>query len=287
MTDVFISYANEDRDRAGTMADSLVELGWSVWWDRSIIIGTVFDKAIEFELESAKCVVVLWSKHSVDSEWVKNEAAAAATRGVLIPAMIDKVKIPLEFRRKQTADLTRWHGDLDDENFLALCTGITSSMGRSRLPGLKKTNINPMLRPGRRTWLGMAAVMVICSGLYVVWLGWSHSEQREKPSDEPVHIADLIVGQYIGDVVADTRGISLSNVAVVISKLDQRTVRITSDYRRLGTVDITLTRMNNMIRNDGGDSTLFVELDQQPSGITYNPPGEGGGSIAYEGKKRL
>ena len=283
MTDVFISYANEDRDRAGTMADSLADLGWSVWWDRSIIIGAAFDQAIELELDSAKCVVVLWSNFSVDSEWVKNEAAAAASRGVLIPAMIDQVKIPLEFRRRQTADLTRWHGDRDDDDFQALCRGVSGAIGGSRTAKTRKAKKQTRWT-GRRTWLGLAAVAVVCSGMYVSWLKRCGLGLWCPPLDT---LADLIVGRYIGDVVADSQGTTLSNVAVLISKLDQETVRVKSDYSRLGTVDITLTRMNDMIRNEGGDATLFVELDLQPPVITYNPPGEGGGSVAYEGKKRL
>ena len=75
MTDVFISYASEDRERARTLASSLETKGWSVWWDRRIIAGRTFDQVIEQELETAKCVVVLWSKDSIASEWVKNEAA--------------------------------------------------------------------------------------------------------------------------------------------------------------------------------------------------------------------
>ena len=105
MTDVFISYASEDRERARTLASSLEARGWFVWWDRKIIAGQTFDQVIEQELETAKSVVVLWSKDSVSSEWVKNEAAAAAERGVLVPALIDAVKLPLEFRRRQTTDL--------------------------------------------------------------------------------------------------------------------------------------------------------------------------------------
>ena len=54
---------------------------------------------------------MLWFRHSVVSEWVKNAAAVAAARGVLVPGMIETVKLPLEFRRKHPADLTDWQGE--------------------------------------------------------------------------------------------------------------------------------------------------------------------------------
>jgi len=60
MTDVFISYASEDREQAAKLASELGAFGWSVWWDRKIITGQAFDQAIERELETAKSVVVLW-----------------------------------------------------------------------------------------------------------------------------------------------------------------------------------------------------------------------------------
>jgi hypothetical protein len=62
-------------------------------------------------------VVGLWSERSIISEWVKNEAASAAERGALAPALIDNVKIPLEFRRKQTADLIGFDGDTSQSGF--------------------------------------------------------------------------------------------------------------------------------------------------------------------------
>jgi hypothetical protein len=97
-----------------------------VWWDRKIMVGQAFDQVIEHELETAKCVVVLWSKDSIFSEWVKNEAAVAAERGVLVPVLIDNIKLPLEFRRKQTADLVGWDGTPSHEGFQALCDGVAT-----------------------------------------------------------------------------------------------------------------------------------------------------------------
>src|SRR5438045_5935700 len=74
VSDVFVSYAREDQDKARLLAGALAAQGWSVWWDRHIPLGKSFDRVIEEEIASAKCVVVLWSRHSVDSDWVRSEA---------------------------------------------------------------------------------------------------------------------------------------------------------------------------------------------------------------------
>lgn len=111
MSDIFISYASADRERARLLADALAQKGWSVWWDRTIPPGKEFDQVIEEALDAAKCVVVLWSKTSTASSWVKTEAAEAMRRKILVPALIDETKIPLEFRRLQAADLSQWQGE--------------------------------------------------------------------------------------------------------------------------------------------------------------------------------
>lgn len=166
MTDVFISYANEDRERAARLASALGALGWSVWWDRKIIVGQAFDQAIERELETAKSVVVLWSNHSISSEWVKNEAAVAAGRGVLVPATIESVRLPLEFRRKQTADLSGWNGEPSHVGFQALCEGVSTAIGGAPLHQPiqrqeKKLRWNPRWGPAA------IAILVVAVGLAV------------------------------------------------------------------------------------------------------------------------
>jgi len=110
MSDVFISYAREDRARAKAFAELFQQQGWSVWWDRNIPPGRSFDEVIEEALGAAKCVVVLWSKNSVSSDWVKGEAAEALQRKILLPVRIDSANVPLEFRRLQTVDLSDWKG---------------------------------------------------------------------------------------------------------------------------------------------------------------------------------
>ena len=130
MSDIFISYSSADRPRAALVAQALAARGWSIWWDRTIPPGRQFDDVIEEALDGARCVVVLWSKASAASSWVRNEASEALQRKALIPALIDgDVKIPLEFRRLQAADLTRWSGQASTPEFEQFCDAIASEVG--------------------------------------------------------------------------------------------------------------------------------------------------------------
>ena len=165
MTDVFISYANKDRERARDLATALEARGWSVWWDRKIVPGQTFDQVIEHELETAKCAVVLWSKHSVASEWVRNEAAAAANRGVLVPALIDDAMPPLEFRRKQTADLIGWDGTPCHAGFEALCDGVATTADMTSTAQRQRTMQRPRGFRWHRRWTLGAAIAIALAGL--------------------------------------------------------------------------------------------------------------------------
>ena len=74
MVDIFISYAKEDRSRIASLAKALEDQGWSVFWDRTISAGKTWRQVIGNALESARSVIVAWSKTSVNSRWVQEEA---------------------------------------------------------------------------------------------------------------------------------------------------------------------------------------------------------------------
>jgi len=109
MSQIFLSYAAEDRDKAGLLAGALAERGWTVWWDRKIPFGKTFDQVIEESIRQARVVMVLWSRASVSSDWVKTEAREGKAREILIPVQLEPAPIPLEFRHVQTADLSDWN----------------------------------------------------------------------------------------------------------------------------------------------------------------------------------
>jgi TIR domain len=129
MVDIFISYSQVDFAIVRRIAESIDAHGFHSWWDRHLLPGQDFDREIEQKLQDAKCVVVVWSMHSVDSRWVRAEASEALDKRKLIPTQIDDCRIPLEFRRVQTAKLLGWNGDHSHHEFRHLMSGIRSIVG--------------------------------------------------------------------------------------------------------------------------------------------------------------
>ena len=78
---IFLSYAREDQACAEALARVLEAAGHQVWWDRRIDSGTEFTGEIEAALDAADVVLVAWSKDSVKSRWVRDEAAIGGDSG--------------------------------------------------------------------------------------------------------------------------------------------------------------------------------------------------------------
>jgi hypothetical protein len=152
---IFISYAAEDRERAKALAHALEQRGWPVWWDRKIRLGESFDEAIEQALSDSRCVLVLWTKASTASRWVRSEASEAAARGVLIPVLLEPdVRIPLEFKLLQAANLGDWHDDPAHPEFQGLIAHIEAMLGAAGGSGADQTRADG--QPGTDTAAGPA-----------------------------------------------------------------------------------------------------------------------------------
>jgi hypothetical protein len=174
VSDVFVSYADADRHRVNPLVEALLQQGWSVWWDRTILPGTTWDRAIEVELAEARCVIVLWSRNSIQSDWVRTEAEEAKTRGILVPALLDDVNIPLAFKRLQAANLVEWSGVLPSAGFSELVRGVSEVLSRTAPPaqaGLSETSaVHP--RPARKITLRpfvLAGTFVLALVAGVTW----------------------------------------------------------------------------------------------------------------------
>jgi len=129
MSDIFISYASEDRARAEMLAAALEARGWSVWWDRTIPPGKTFDEVIEEALDASSCVIVVWSQTAVASQWVRAEAGEGLKRGILIPVLIEDVQLPLAFRQIHAAGLIDWRGEPAHPGFGQLVGAVSDLLG--------------------------------------------------------------------------------------------------------------------------------------------------------------
>jgi hypothetical protein len=111
MSEVFVSYCQQDEDRVRPLVAALELAGLSVFWDRKIAPGRTWRDCIGIALSQAKCVVVVWSHDAIKSNWVVEEAEEGKARMILVPVRLDSVLPPLGFRSIQVADLSKWKGD--------------------------------------------------------------------------------------------------------------------------------------------------------------------------------
>jgi len=108
LSDIFLSYAREERSRALELVRVFQGRQWSTFWDRDISPGKSFDTVIENELAAARCVVVLWSRDAVGSAWVRGEAHKALERDILVPVLLANVTPPVPFNAMECLVLHDW-----------------------------------------------------------------------------------------------------------------------------------------------------------------------------------
>jgi adenylate cyclase len=128
---VFLSYAREDTAAAKHLAAGIERAGHSVWWDHHIQGGSRFASEIDRELKNAEVVAVLWSKTSVESAWVQDEAAEGRDSGRLVPTIMHGVKPPLGFRQFQSIDFGNWDGGDEPEALSDLLGAIAQMTGET------------------------------------------------------------------------------------------------------------------------------------------------------------
>ena len=166
-TAIFLSYASVDRARVEALVQALQSEGLDVWWDRDIPRGKNFSRVIAEALEQATCAIGVWSRASIDSEWVFNEASEARKRGMLVPVLVDDVEPPLEFRHLQAARLVDWRGDKDDSEWAGLLEAVR---GLVKPGGVTKNVTRGSTQQDGRHWWQTPAGMALGAGALLVGL---------------------------------------------------------------------------------------------------------------------
>ena len=185
MAGVFLSYDRDDSEKARAIASALEKGGHSVWWDLQVRGGAQFSKVIEEALKAADVVVVLWSKNSVDSAWVRDEAAVGRDSGRLIPTTIDGTGPPLGFRQFQTIELKDWKRGGRADWFKELTHAIESIAGEVPPPDVAQHS-TPRLAGGRRFTSWLVAVPLAAAFAVTAYMLWPTSSAVPTVAVEPL-----------------------------------------------------------------------------------------------------
>ncbi|RYE08168.1 MAG: toll/interleukin-1 receptor domain-containing protein [Hyphomicrobiales bacterium] len=135
MTQIFISYSRRDLELARTLAGHLEAQGYDVWWDAEMEGGRRFEDQIHQALHEAPVAIVLWSRHSVASDWVRAEAEIARKRHSTLPVLIDDVAIdalPMLYHSIHMLDLKRWNGDAGAAGFRQLLAAVNDRIEHAK-----------------------------------------------------------------------------------------------------------------------------------------------------------
>jgi hypothetical protein len=108
----------------------------------------------------------------------------------------------------------------------------------------------------------ICGVLCVCGAtLLALITANAQSDAPKRKSD----LGDVAQGTYVGDVIADSKGASKSDVTLTVTRIGINQVRIVSDYARLPTVEVPLTRAMDKILHARGTTTFLLDHSQSPT----------------------
>jgi tetratricopeptide (TPR) repeat protein len=287
--DIFLSYNRDDAARAKLFADAFVAEGFEVWWDAHLRSGEEYDRVTEAALRDAKAVVVLWSKRSVDSSWVRAEATQAYRSKKLMPAMIEDCVRPVMFELTQTADLALWKGDRKNpawQAFVADLRGLFSKQNTTSVataPGAGGTGaemVKPANGPQRRYAIfsgalaKTAAVGVLAVGVAIGAWWWL----RPTPAVAHSMTVRLAGFQLLSADLPATLPATVD--AEIAAAFNADGVVGVSTASALAPGSVPSYALGGTIQRDGDKVRVITNLKNERSGATL-----WGGTFAYAGSE--
>lgn len=210
MASIFLSYSHINRDCARALAKTLESAGHDVWWDRRLDGGEEFSAEIEAALDKAEAVVVAWSKESIKSRWVRDEAAAGCEKGMLVPVSIDGSMPPMGFRQFHTMDLSGWKGAKGDERTADLLHAVDRRLHGKVVPppgAAKATPEAGFQLPGRMPWTAAMIVLVavLAIGIYTFISRDQPGGPPQKPTIALLSFKSPPADAELGQIASQTR----------------------------------------------------------------------------------
>jgi hypothetical protein len=144
MSEVFISYKQEERERMRPIVASLRALRVEVWFDERLSPDKPFTEEIEHIANSCGAQLVCWSPAAVKSEWVRGEAEVGRQRGTLVQAMIEPCTLSPPFNVIHAENISEWRGQPEHTGWQKLLDTIGRKIGRPGLAELAMIQGSPV-----------------------------------------------------------------------------------------------------------------------------------------------
>jgi TIR domain len=180
MAKVFLSYSRKDEAKARRFTEWLERSGHDVWRDEDDIGGGAsFSLEIEKALKDSDAVLVLWSRESVGSAWVRDEAGFGRDAGKLIPLSLDGTEAPLGFRQFQSVGLSTWKGRGEPPNSDRIRAAIARIADRPTAPvAAPPARRSSRIFAGRPLLVvGTIAVLAAAALGFLLWQRWTGERQ--------------------------------------------------------------------------------------------------------------
>jgi hypothetical protein len=238
VAEVFLSYGRADAAVAARVARALNRSGLSVWFDRDLPAHEAYSDVIAAELESARAVLVLWSRASVESHWVRSEANRACELGKLVQARLDDARLPMPFDQIQCADLQQWRGRSTHIGWAQVRRSIDALVGLEPSPSHQQVR-----NPDRRSLLFFGGATMLAAGAGG-WL-WFRERNAEPASPEAALLLQKGIDALQTDDVfeADNPG-SLKDAIALLSEATEADPRSATAWGSLALAYAALKRVS-------------------------------------------